>query len=182
MLEKIIKRTESKDMKKLAYILSRVDALNRWVGYGIMFLALWVIIGLTIESISRYLFNAPIIWAPESVMLVFGVYMLLSGAYVLLIGGHVNMDALYARFPARTKAILDVITSIFFFIFVVALLWKGIPIAIKAVVMQEHSQSVWGAPYWPPRIAIPLGALLILLQGLANLIRNLYFAVSGKKL
>jgi TRAP-type mannitol/chloroaromatic compound transport system permease small subunit len=44
----------------------------------------------------------------------------------------------------------------------------------------EVSQSDWAPPLWPFKLAIPLGALLLLLQGFANLISDVYTAVTGK--
>ena len=74
------------------------------------------------------------------------------------------------------------LTAGLFFLFVGILLWKGIPGAIRAVVLGEHSQSIWGAPEWPVKVAIPLGAFLILLQGIAKLIRDFHLAVTGRNL
>lgn len=169
-------------MQKLARILNAVDAISKWSGYVTMFLVLVLALFMAIEAVARYVFNAPTLWATESTGLVFGIYIFLAGAYVLLVGGHVNMDAISSRLPLRRRAILAVLTSIFFFMFCGILLWKGIPTAIKAIVLYEHSQSAWGAPYWPARMAIPLGAFLILLQGLAKLIRDFHIAVTGRKL
>lgn len=169
-------------MQKLARMVNAIDATSKWSGYIVMFLVLGLALLMSIEVVCRYGFNSPTVWATESCMLVFGVYVLICGAYVLLIGGHVSMDALYNRLSLRQKAILDILTSAFFFLFCGILLWKGIPTAIKCVALGEHSQSPWEAPYWPMRIAIPVGAFLILLQGLAKLIRDFHLAVTGRKL
>lgn len=170
------------EMEKLARVLSAIDAISKWSGFATMFLVIVLALLMSIEAVSRYVFNAPIVWTTETTGLVFGVYVLLAGAYVLLLGGHVSADVLYSRLSLRQKAILDVLTSVFFFIFCGMLLWKGIPTAIKSVVLYEHSQSAWGAPYWPTRVAIPVGAFLILLQGLAKLIRDFHVALTGRKL
>jgi len=167
---------------KLKRVLSTIDAITKWSGYAVMFGTLVITLLLSIEVVARYVFNAPTLWATESTSIAYGVMVLIAGAYVLLTGGHVNMDALCSRLPLRKRAFLDIFTSVFFFAFCVILLWNGIPLAIKAVVLQEHSQSAWGAPWWPTRIAIPIGAFLILLQGLAKLIRDFHTAVTGSKL
>ncbi|MBA7465902.1 hypothetical protein ES707_01074 [subsurface metagenome] len=169
-------------MRKLVRITNVIDAISRWSGYAVMYLAVALALLMTIEVVCRYGFNSPTVWATESCILVFGVYILLSGAYVLLVRGHVTMDAVYSRFSLRGKAILDIVTSTFFFLFVGILLWKGVPTAIKCIVLGEHSQSPWGAPFWPMKVAIPLGAFLILQQGLVKLIRDLHIAVTGRKL
>lgn len=169
-------------MPKLKRVLSAIDAISKWTGYVAMFGTLAIILLLSIEVVARYVFNAPTLYATESTSIAYGVMVLIAGAYVLVAGGHVNMDALYSRLSSRKRAVLDIFTSVFFFAFCVILLRNGIPLAIKAVVLQEHSQSAWGAPWWPTRIAIPIGAFLILLQGLAKLIRDFHTAVTGSKL
>ena len=168
--------------KVLERIVSAIDAISYWSGYISMFLVAIFAVFMFIEVISRYVFNSPTIWATESTGLAFGVYILICSGYVLLVRGHVSMDALYNLLSMRKKAIMDVATAGFFFLFVGVLLWKGIPGAIRAVVLGEHSQTIWGAPEWPTKVAIPLGALLLLLQGIAKLIRDLHLAVTGRKL
>lgn len=169
-------------MPKLKRVLSAIDAISKWSGYVVMFGTLVITLLLTTEVVARYVFNAPTLWATESTSIAFGVMVLIAGAYVLLTGGHVKMDALYDHLSPRRKAALDIFTSVFFFTFCGILLWNGIPMAIKAIVLQEHSQSAWGAPWWPTKIAIPIGAFLILLQGSAKLIRDFHTAVTGSKL
>lgn len=169
-------------MQKLARILRGIDAISYWSGYGVMFLALGIVTIMIVEVIARYVFNDPTLWATETLMLAFGIYMLLAGAYVLLVRGHVMMDAVYSRFSLRTRATLDVLTFVFFFLFVGIMLWQGIPYAVKCVVMGEHSQSAWRCPFWPARIAIPIGAFLLLLQGLAKLARDFHVALTGREL
>jgi len=169
-------------MLRLARIVSTIDAISRWSGYVAMFLVVALGLLMSTEVVARYVFNAPTLWATESTALVFGIYMMLAGAYTLLIHGHVTMDAVYSRLSLRRKAILDLLTSFLFFFFCGVLLWKGIPTAIKSVAMMEHSMSAWGAPYWPIKIAIPLGAFLILLQGLAKFTRDFHIALTGRKL
>ena len=168
--------------KLLERIVSTIDAISYWSGYISMFLIIIFAAFMFIEVIFRYGFNSPTIWATEATGLAFGVYILICGGYVLLVRGHISMDALYTLLSLRKRAILDVVTAGLFFLFVGVLLWKGIPGAIRSVVLGEHSQTIWGAPEWPVKIAIPLGAFLILLQGLAKLIRDFYLAVTGRKL
>ena len=92
------------------------------------------------------------------------------------------MDAIYNLFSERKRAIIDILTFIFFLAFVGILLKEGIPSAITSIVKGEYSPSAWHAPRWPTDLAIPLGALLILFQGVAKFIRDLYLAVTKNKL
>lgn len=76
---------------------------------------------------------------------------------------------------------MDAATFIFFFMFVVVLLWKGWDMTWKALQIMERSQSQWGPVIWPSRLVIPVGAFLLLLQGLAKFIRDMAVATGRAK-
>ena len=156
-----------------------IDKLSGFTG---QFVALWSIIAVFVyyyEVISRYVFNSPTNWAHESMFLMFGMQYLMSGAYALREGSHVRVDVVYALLPDRGKAIVDVISSLFFFIFTIALLWTGWIFAGDAISVWEVSFTEWAIQYWPVKLAIPVGAALITLQGIAHLIKDI-LVVAGK--
>ena len=156
--------------------------IDKLSGFSGQFVALWSIIAVFIyyyEVIARYVFNSPTDWAHESMFLMFGMQYLISGAYALREGSHVRVDVVYALLPDRGKAIVDVISSLFFFIFTIALLWTGWIFASDAVSVWEVSFTEWAIQYWPVKLAIPVGAALITLQGIAHLIKDI-LVVAGK--
>jgi TRAP-type mannitol/chloroaromatic compound transport system permease small subunit len=132
------------------------------------------------EITMRYIFNRPTIWAHELSIMVFGVLTIMGGAYTLRYRAHVNMDLFYMRFSARGKAILDMLTFPFFLVFVLIILWFGWEFALRSVQNLEISQSNWAPPLWPVKLAIPLGALLLLLQGISNFLSDLHTVITGK--
>ncbi len=73
-------------MHILVRILSAIDTVSKWSGYVIMFLVVVIAIFLSTETVARYIFNAPTLWATESTTIAFGLFALLSGAYVLFVG------------------------------------------------------------------------------------------------
>lgn len=166
-------------MKKMLAILDFIDAINDWVGRvlwsGILVMALLVISEVT----RRYIFNAPTVWGAELTQLVFGVYVVLAGGYVMRWGGHVNVDILYNRFRKKTQAVIDICTFSLFFLFCVMMLIYGGSLAWESFSIWEHSNSAWGPPLYPVKMMIPLSALLLLLQGIAKLIRDI-LTVMGK--
>src|SRR3546814_18147010 len=97
--------------------------------------------------------------------LMFGMQYLLSGGYCLREDSHVRVDVIYKRFSERTKAIIDLVTSIFFFIFTVTLLVTGYIFAADSIGVWEVSFTEWGVPYWPVKCTIAIGALLHILSG-----------------
>lgn len=149
------------------------DLIGRWVALLIL-----VIFALLIAEIAfRYVLGAPLVWTGELTQLLFGVYAVLSGGYILAHGGHVNVDLIYSRFPARTRAIIDVVTSVLFFLFIGALLYFGSSLAYESMEFWERSQSAWNPPIWPVKLMIPVGAFLILLQGIVKLARDICIAL-----
>jgi TRAP-type mannitol/chloroaromatic compound transport system permease small subunit len=154
-------------------LIQFIDAVNDRMGSALS-LGILIIFGLLIlEVVLRYFFNAPTVWTNELTQMVFGVYVVLSGGHLLWRGGHVNVDILYSRLAPRTRALLDVATSILFFLFCAMLLYFGGALALESLSRWEHSQSAWNPPLWPVKLTIPLGAILLLLQGLAKLVKDI---------
>jgi len=114
---------------------------------------------LFLEVMLRYVFSSPTIWAHELTVHFFGAYSVLAGAYVLLHNEHIRVDIIYDRFSPRGRAIIDSVTYLLFFLFIVALLRYGIMTAWRAVELRQTvSPSPWGSPIWPLKITIPIAA------------------------
>ncbi|TFG93635.1 MAG: TRAP transporter small permease subunit [Syntrophobacterales bacterium] len=124
------------------------------------------------EVVMRYFFNAPTSWNNELTKMIFGAYAVLAGGYVLLCGKHINVDVVFSHFSERVQVILKVVTSPLFFFFCGVLLYYGGSFSWESLTGLETSQSAWDPPVYPVKLMIPLGALLLLLQGIAELIRN----------
>ncbi len=78
----------------------------------------------------------------------------------------------YLHLSDRAKVITDIVTSVFFFIFTGTLLVTGWIFLMDSVDVWEVSFTEWGIQYWPIKISIVLGAVLIILQGLSKLIKD----------
>lgn len=162
-------------------ILGGIDKLNEWVGEILSFGVSFMFVMVLIEVILRYFFNSPTVWGNELTQMIFGVYVVLCGGYILGFGGHVNVDILYSRFSIRGKAIADIITFFLFLGFCSMLLIYGSALAWESLSTFEHSESAWNPPIYPVKLMIPLGAFLLLLQGIVKLIRDILALISGKQ-
>ena len=160
-------------------LLAIIDTINDQTGKVISCLIVFMIVAMTYEVVARYVFNAPTIWARESAQFLQGGFTILGGAYVLRHGAHVNMDILYGRLSPRRRAIVDLITSSLFFLFCGVLLWQGIDYAWHSFSVGETTGSTWAPPEGFIKMTIPIGAFLIILQGLAKFIRDFMTAVTG---
>jgi TRAP-type mannitol/chloroaromatic compound transport system permease small subunit len=135
---------------------------------------------LLMEVIRRYLLNAPTVWANELSQMLFGAYVVLSGGHIMASGGHVNVDILFSRLSRKTQAKLDIFTSLLFFMFCVMMAYYGGSLAWESLATFERSQSAWNPPIYPIKLTIPIGAGLLLLQGIAKLVRDILVVVKGE--
>jgi len=150
-------------------------AIDRLSYYAGEFVSYWMVIAVIcyyFEVVARYVFNSPTIWVHEGMFLMFGMQYLIAGAYAALTDAHVKVDVFYAEWSPRRKAAVDLLTSIFFFIFAGTLLVTGWIFAMDATRVGEVSFSEWKIAYWPFKWAIALGAVLLILQGIAKLARD----------
>lgn len=169
-------------MRQVEFYIKFVDNLNDCVGKIFSFLVYLMMFTLLYEVIMRYAFNKPTIWAHETSEFFYAAHFLVGGAFALRWGAHINIEVLYRRWSLRTRAIVDLITWTLFYIFCGVLLWQGIGIAWDSVIVLEYSDSAWGPPIWPVKLAIPLAAALVLLQGLTKTIKDAYTAITGREL
>jgi TRAP-type mannitol/chloroaromatic compound transport system permease small subunit len=149
-----------------------IEKVNVWVGE---YVAYWAIISVFIyyyEVVARFVFNSPTNWVHESMFLMFGMQYMLCGAYAYREDQHVRVDVVYTKFSRRGKALADIVTSLFFFIFIGTMLWTGARFALDSISFNEHSFTEWGIQYWPVKLAIPIGAAMLFLQGVSRLIKD----------
>ena len=169
-------------MANLNAIFRLVDKTNEWVGKIISFSMLLVFALVLNEVIRRYLFNSPTVWGNESIQMIFGIYIMLSGGYILRFREHVNVDILYSRLSIKNKARLGIITFPIFLMFCSMLLIYGGSLAWESLSILEHSESAWNPPLYPVKMMIPVGASLILLQGIVKLIRDILILFTGENI
>ncbi len=156
-----------------------IDRISGWSGE---FVAYWSLIAVFVyyyEVIARYVFNSPTNWAHESMFLMFGMQYLIAGAYALREDAHVRVDVIYTHLSPRAKVITDLITSIFFFVFTLALLGTGWIFMMDSIDVWEVSFTEWAIQYWPVKMAVTIGAFLIVLQGISLLIKNIVWLTRG---
>jgi TRAP-type mannitol/chloroaromatic compound transport system permease small subunit len=163
-------------------LLSFIDNLSEWSGRVVSVLIYGVLLTLVYEVFARYVFNAPTIWAHESSAFFFGTYFMLGAAYCFRHEGMISVDIIYRHLPKRTQAVLNLITFAFFLAICLTLIWIGGIDALDSWQAWENSNSTWAPPLYPIKTMIPIGALLLLLQGIAKFVRDASIAFTGKEL
>jgi TRAP-type mannitol/chloroaromatic compound transport system permease small subunit/exonuclease VII small subunit len=149
-----------------------IETVNVKVG---QYVAWWALISVFVyyyEVVARFVFNSPTNWVHESMFLMYGMQYMLCGAFAYREDQHVRVDVIYTKFSPRGKAIADIITSFFFFIFIGTLAWTSGRFALDSIQVNEHSFTEWGIQYWPVKLSMPIGSALLLLQGVSKLIKD----------
>lgn len=155
------------------HVTKVIDKISDYTG---VFIALWTVNAVVFyfyEVVMRYLFNMPTIWVHEASFLLFGMQYLMTGAYAMLHGAHVRVDIMYIKLPPRGRVGMDIFTSVFFFIFVIALMGTSWSFFISSYEMNEISVETWGIQYWPVKLLMFTGAILLALAGISKLIKDI---------
>ena len=167
-------------MKILKRILSLIDALSKCSGFAFAFVLLPLLAVVMVGVIGRYIFHAAVDFCFELGVVVFMGYFIMGGAYTLLYNAHVRMDFLYSRLSKKKQAILDLVLSTVFFFFLGLLTYKATAYAWTGTMRLETSKD-FGIPMWPVMWALPVAGGLLILQGIAQFVRNLHFVITGKE-
>ena len=154
-------------------VLATIRAVNDRVGRAACSLLFVFMLLMVYEVIARYFFKSPTIWVHELCGYLFAAYIALTGGWVLLHRGHVAVDIVYQFFPDRLKHLADIAVSALGLFMFGVLFWQGFQFAWFALVTHQHSHTLFGPPLWPVKMMIPLGAMLFLLQLLADLAQNI---------
>jgi TRAP-type mannitol/chloroaromatic compound transport system permease small subunit len=152
-----------------------IDSLSTWVGKSFAWLILVLTLGISYEVFVRYALRAPTTWAFDFSYINYGALFLMAGAYTLSRNGHVRADVVYRLWKPRTQASFDLTLYILFFLpAVAAWIYSGWLYAERSIGYREVSIfSPAGVPVFPLKTLIPIAGVLLLLQGIAEIIRCL---------
>ena len=143
--------------------------IGRIIHWGVLLLFLLLLSDVTM----RYVAGSPIQWSHQASKLLFGVYAILGGGYLLARREHVNVDLFYGGFSDKKKALVDIVTSILFFLMLGVLVVESWSLAADSVQRWEVDHlAIWKAPLWPSKCLIVIAAVLLLLQGIVKLIAD----------
>ncbi|MGJ7529054.1 TRAP transporter small permease subunit [Variovorax sp. GB1P17] len=136
----------------------------------------WLIVALMLlvcgEVFKRYALNAPTAWIFDANNMLYGTLFMMGGAYTLAQAGHVRGDFFYGSMKPRTQAALDlVLFALFFLPGVVALTWSGWTYFGESLAMREQTFNADPIPVYPFKFVIPLAGAVLLVQGIAEMVR-----------
>jgi TRAP-type mannitol/chloroaromatic compound transport system permease small subunit len=163
-------------------LLHAIDGVSTWVGKTFAWLMIVLMLVVCIEVFKRYVLNIPTAWIFDFENMLYGSCFMLCGAYTLAQNAHVRGDFLYSSMRPRTQASLDLVLYIVFFIpGIAALIYSGWIFAAESWRINEHSTiTADGPPMWQFKLVIPIAGALVMLQGLAEIVRSLVCLRTGE--
>jgi len=158
-----------------------IDRFTDVVGLGVAWLNVPLVLAVAYEVIARYAFNAPTIWSFDVTYMLYGTIFMLGTAYALLKGAHIRTDFFFERWSTRTRGVVDSVAYIVFFFpsLFIFLIVSGNEGWYAFTINEVSEQTPWRPILWPYKWVVPLTCLLLLIQGVSEVIKSLYAALFG---
>ena len=163
-------------LKRLAAVIHRV---NDEIGAAIRWLALVMVLVGAATAIMRYAargleLSLNLTPSTEVQWYLFSLIFLLGAAYGLNHDVHVRVDVLYERLSKKRRALIDLVGTIVFLIpFSLVMLYVSWPAVTNSFSIREISPDPGGLPRWPIKIVILLSFVLLTLQGLSQIVKQI---------
>ena len=170
-----------------------IDPMNRIIGRTVMY-GIFVMMGILLWSSVSKTFFLPSLWTLEMAQYALVAYYVLGGPYAIQMGSNVRMDLIYGEMTDRRKAAIDALTVVFLLIYLGFLLYGGLastayslgyfgsePVSFftglltgtEEVGFLERSPTAWRPYLWPIKTVMVIGILLMLLQVLCELAKDI---------
>ena len=154
-------------------LLRAIDQVSYWSGKAFAWLIVTLTFVVSVEVFKRYILNAPTAWIFDLNNFLYGTLFMMTGAYTLAAAGHVRADFVYIYMKPRAQAALDLALYFLFFIpGILGLIYAGYDYAALSWRIGEHSTvTAEGPPIYYFKSVIPIAGALVMLQGLAEIVR-----------
>lgn len=163
-------------MNALTLLTRGIDRLNETVGRAVRWLLLLMVLVSAGNALTRKLFDASSNALLEIQWTLYAAVFLLAAGYTLRHNGHVRIDVVSGRLSARARAVIDIVGGLLFLLpFTTLTLYHAWPFFWASFESAEVSSNPGGLILWPGKLIIPVGFLLLWLQGLAEVLRRIAF-------
>lgn len=157
-----------------------IDTLNEKIAAMVGWALLAAVIICTVNALVRYTFNASSNGWLEIQWYLFAAMFMLASSHTLKRDEHVRIDVVAGRFSKRTQVWIDLFGFLLFLMPIsLVILYYGVPFALLSIRSAEMSSNAGGLIVWPAKLLVPLGFLLMLLQGVSEIIKRIAF-LAGK--
>ena len=161
-------------MKFLLGISRVIDSVNHFFGR----IAAWMVLLCCVVSAGNAVMRKIFSYSSNSWLEIqwylFGVMIMLGAAHVLNKNEHVRIDIIYGNLSSRGQMWIDLAGAALFLLPVCAIIgWVSWPLFMNSYAINEMSSNAGGLLRWPIKLALPLGFLLLALQGLSEIIKRI---------
>jgi TRAP-type mannitol/chloroaromatic compound transport system permease small subunit len=157
-----------------------VDAINYRIGRVMMY-GIFVMVAILLWSSVSKTFFLPSLWTLEVAQFAMVAYYILGGPYAIQMGSNVRMDLFYSNWSIEKKARVDAFTVFFLIIYLGVLIYGAIDSTSYSFKYNERSPTAWRPYMWPIKVAMCVGFVLMLLQAISELIKDLAI-IKGERL
>lgn len=163
-------------IKILDQLAGFIEHVSEWAGRFSAWLVLAMVLLIAYDVMMRYLFQSGSVALQELEWHIFALIFLLGAAYTLKHDAHVRVDVVYQSrlFSDKARAWVDLLGALLFLIpFCLLVINGSLPFVENSFYLHERSPDPGGLPFrYFLKAAIPFGFTLLLLQGVALVIRN----------
>ena len=150
-----------------------IDTLNEKVGLVANWLVLIACLISAGNAFTRYGLNMSSNAWLEIQWYLFGGMVMLGASYTLKVNEHVRVDVLYSRYSERTRLWVDLLGGIFFLMPMAVMIgWLAWPMFWESFRINEVSSNAGGLLRWPVKLLVPVGFVLLSLQGVSEIIKR----------
>lgn len=163
-------------MKLLLEISRAIDWLNEKTGRLVSWLVLATVLVSATNATFRYAFNQSSNAWLEIQWYLFSAIFLLASGYTLKHNQHIRIDIIAGRLSKKAQTWIDILgTLLFLFPMAIIIMWLSWPVFVNSYQNNEISTNAGGLTIWPARLLVPVGFLLLILQGISELIKRVAF-------
>jgi TRAP-type mannitol/chloroaromatic compound transport system permease small subunit len=168
----------------LLKITAAIDRFTDAIGFCVAWLNVPLVLAVAYEVIARYFFHAPTIWVYDVTYMLYAAIFMLGAAYALHLGAHIRTDFFFETWSTRTKGLIDSIAYLLLFFpsLIVFLIASADETWYAFVIKETSEQTPWRPILWPFKMIVPLTCLLLMIQGVSEVIKSLHAALTGIEL
>ncbi|CAJ2377622.1 MAG: TRAP transporter small permease subunit [Gammaproteobacteria bacterium] len=166
----------------MAATILRIDAASLWIGRLVCWMLLPLCLSMVYEVVARKFFLAPTMWAYDISRMFYGGMFMLGAGYALSRGVHIRADFLYRNWKPRAQGMVDAALYLgFYFPGLAVFMWTSVDYAWLAIERGERGMDTAWMPYMGPvKSVLPVGAALLLMQGVSETLKSVYAARTGR--
>ena len=198
--ELIAERRTSTKMPKdmdpwMAKTIEFIDRNMLITGKIVCWITVPLIFAMVYEVIGRHFFNRPTLWSFDISRMLAGALFMLGAAYTLSKGIHIRADFLYRNWKVKNQAMVDLFLYLLFFLLgFLVFFWVSFDYAYTSICgrsdlmeclggkvrIQRAMDTTWMPIMWPLKSCMPIGAFLLLVQGVSEVLKSYYAFVKGR--